>query len=148
MMDDADIAELRRQKEEEIRGTFRYDIPTGVPGLCEKCGGESPRLVGGKCVPCRDREERQRGFTVIELLTAMTIILILAAVAMTVRQDYRCEPANGERCLGESGEERRAIRRFEGVPGVFYPVEVDGTKCIMWRGNKAVGLSCDWGTGK
>jgi hypothetical protein len=30
-------------------------IPRGEPGECDKCGEESPRLVGGHCAPCRDK---------------------------------------------------------------------------------------------
>lgn len=26
----------------------------GVPGECERCGDDMPRLVGGLCAPCRD----------------------------------------------------------------------------------------------
>lgn len=30
------------------------EIPPGVPGVCRECGGDSKRLVGGRCAPCRD----------------------------------------------------------------------------------------------
>jgi RNA polymerase-binding transcription factor DksA len=30
-------------------------IPAGTPGECERCGQDSPRLVGGACAPCRTR---------------------------------------------------------------------------------------------
>ncbi len=33
----------------------RGDILPGDPGECERCGEDSPRLVGGACVPCRER---------------------------------------------------------------------------------------------
>ena len=42
----ADIAEIRRKAAE---------IPKGKPGECERCGEPSRRLVGGACVPCRDK---------------------------------------------------------------------------------------------
>lgn len=29
-------------------------IPCGEPGICRECGGDSKRLVGGRCAPCRD----------------------------------------------------------------------------------------------
>lgn len=29
-------------------------MPAGEPGECEVCLDDSPRLVGGKCAPCRD----------------------------------------------------------------------------------------------
>jgi hypothetical protein len=29
-------------------------IPAGVPGECESCGDDSPRLVAGWCALCRD----------------------------------------------------------------------------------------------
>ena len=32
-------------------------IPKGVPGICERCGEDMPRLVGGACAPCRDRHK-------------------------------------------------------------------------------------------
>lgn len=44
----ADIAEIRRKANE---------IPKGVPGECDLCGEDMPRLVGGVCAPCRDRHK-------------------------------------------------------------------------------------------
>jgi hypothetical protein len=32
----------------------RQPVPSGVPGECEDCGDQSPRLVGGRCAPCRE----------------------------------------------------------------------------------------------
>ena len=29
-------------------------VPVGVPGVCEECGEDMPRLVGGRCGYCRD----------------------------------------------------------------------------------------------
>jgi hypothetical protein len=33
--------------------SFRFDIPKGVAGTCRQCEEESPRLIGGRCAPCR-----------------------------------------------------------------------------------------------
>lgn len=30
-------------------------IPGGAPGVCHYCGEDMPRLVGGKCVRCREK---------------------------------------------------------------------------------------------
>jgi RNA polymerase-binding transcription factor DksA len=32
-------------------------IPKGVPGICERCGEDMPRLINGVCAPCRDRHK-------------------------------------------------------------------------------------------
>ena len=37
--------------------SVRADIPKGEPGYCGKCDEESPRLVGGCCVACRELDE-------------------------------------------------------------------------------------------
>jgi hypothetical protein len=37
----------------------RAPIPIGVPGECQNCGDDSPRLVMGRCAPCR---EPKRGY--------------------------------------------------------------------------------------
>ena len=36
----------------------RAPVPAGVPGVCDQCGDDSPRLVGGRCAPCRDGRRR------------------------------------------------------------------------------------------
>jgi len=36
----------------------RQPIPVGVPGECEQCGDEMPRLVNGRCGYCRDGRRR------------------------------------------------------------------------------------------
>ena len=33
-------------------------IPVGEPGTCHECGHESPRLVRGRCAPCREPKGR------------------------------------------------------------------------------------------
>ena len=38
----------------------RLPIPAGVPGVCEGCGEDMPRLVDGRCGYCRDGRT-QRG---------------------------------------------------------------------------------------
>lgn len=32
----------------------RAPVPVGVPGECRQCGEDWPRLVRGRCAPCRD----------------------------------------------------------------------------------------------
>lgn len=36
----------------------RQPVPVGVPGICGDCGDDSPRLVGGRCAPCREPKPR------------------------------------------------------------------------------------------
>jgi len=38
----------------------RQPVPAGVPGECEDCGDDSPRLVAGRCARCRDRIVKRR----------------------------------------------------------------------------------------
>jgi len=33
----------------------RRPVEPGEPGECEACGEDHPRLVNGRCAPCRDR---------------------------------------------------------------------------------------------
>ena len=56
MIDDVDVANntLEDYVEREI-SRVRADIPQGVAGECDLCGDWFGRLVGGACVPCRDR---------------------------------------------------------------------------------------------
>jgi hypothetical protein len=46
------IIELARVQQAAAKAAA---IPAGVPGECEKCGEDMPRLVGGVCCPCRDK---------------------------------------------------------------------------------------------
>lgn len=56
MADDVDLAtELAREHLERSIRAARAPIPAGVPGECDDCGEDSPRLVGGRRAPCRDR---------------------------------------------------------------------------------------------
>jgi hypothetical protein len=34
-------------------------VPVGAPGECDDCGDNSPRLVHGRCAPCRDGRNRR-----------------------------------------------------------------------------------------
>ena len=36
----------------------RLAVPIGAPGICDDCGDESQRLVGGRCAPCREPRPR------------------------------------------------------------------------------------------
>lgn len=37
----------------------RRPLAPGVEGECNECGYESPRLVHGRCAPCRDERDRR-----------------------------------------------------------------------------------------
>jgi hypothetical protein len=37
----------------------RVAVPVGAPGECDDCGDNSPRLVHGRCAPCRDGRNRR-----------------------------------------------------------------------------------------
>jgi len=55
MADDVDLA--TRHAEDQLArlvAAARAPVPAGVPGECAQCGDDSPRLVGGRCAPCRD----------------------------------------------------------------------------------------------
>ena len=56
MPDEIDRAQQRQEEflDSAISGA-RGDIPAGVPGECSRCGEQFGRLVGGACVPCRER---------------------------------------------------------------------------------------------
>ncbi len=59
MGDAVDMA-VEIQDEHLARGIARarQPIPAGVPGECEQCFEESPRLVDGRCAFCRDGRRR------------------------------------------------------------------------------------------
>lgn len=38
----------------------RADIVIGVAGECQECGDDSPRLVTGRCAPCREPKKGDR----------------------------------------------------------------------------------------
>lgn len=54
MADEADIAQdyAERLIADGLARVNRT-IPVGVPGECEYCGNDSPRLIGRACAPCR-----------------------------------------------------------------------------------------------
>lgn len=58
----ADIADMAAEIEGEhlarALAKARVPIAAGVAGECEECGDTSPRLVGGRCAPCRDGRTR------------------------------------------------------------------------------------------
>jgi hypothetical protein len=60
MADEADRAQLNEELEREamIRSAASAPFVPGVPGECERCGDDMPRLVGGLCAPCRDGRNR------------------------------------------------------------------------------------------
>lgn len=58
----ADIIDMTQDREEGIVDAAVSEIskkaaqiPAGVPGECELCGEDSPRLVGNACARCRDK---------------------------------------------------------------------------------------------
>lgn len=58
----ADIIDMTNDREEGVVDAAIAEIsrlaaqfPAGVPGECERCGEDSPRLVGGACARCRDK---------------------------------------------------------------------------------------------
>lgn len=53
MADDADRAQ-RDTEQYEAAIPRNYEIPKGGAGECVECGGHSPRIVNGRCAPCRD----------------------------------------------------------------------------------------------
>ena len=61
MADIADVTGERMEVQEaaDIAANFRKaaEIPKGIPGECERCGEDMPRLINGVCAPCRDRHK-------------------------------------------------------------------------------------------
>lgn len=55
MADDADNAAalVERMTALAVQRAVR-PIPPGEPGECVRCGEDMPRLVYGRCAPCRD----------------------------------------------------------------------------------------------
>ncbi len=50
--------ELAEQHLERSLRAARQPIAVGAPGVCDECGDDSPRLVRGRCAPCRDGRPR------------------------------------------------------------------------------------------
>ena len=63
MADEIDIANAVADAhlERSIRAA-RVPVPAGVPGECEQCGEDMPRLVARRCAPCRDGRRRPSVF--------------------------------------------------------------------------------------
>lgn len=55
MADIVDFAtDLQQEHLERSIRAARAPIPVGVAGECQQCGEDMPRLVEGRCAPCRD----------------------------------------------------------------------------------------------
>lgn len=53
--DDIDrLQEIRDLENEAFVRQAAREIPKGEPGVCKDCFCHSPRLVAGRCAPCRD----------------------------------------------------------------------------------------------
>lgn len=49
-----DAQALTEAHTERSIAAARQPIPVGAPGICVDCGEDMPRLVNGRCAPCRD----------------------------------------------------------------------------------------------
>lgn len=59
MADEVDLAaEIVERQLAHFIAVARAPVPVGAPGECDGCGDVSPRLVGGRCAPCRDGRRR------------------------------------------------------------------------------------------
>ena len=54
-----DANELAEQHLAHSLAAALVPVPAGEPGECRQCGGDSKRLVGGQCAPCRDGRNRR-----------------------------------------------------------------------------------------
>ncbi len=56
MADEMDLAVMVADRElSRLIDAARQPVPVGVAGECRDCGWLSPRLIGGRCAPCRDQ---------------------------------------------------------------------------------------------
>lgn len=63
MADDVDFAtDLVAANLEKSISAARVPIPAGLPGECEECGEDMPRLVHGRCGFCRDNRHPPPSF--------------------------------------------------------------------------------------
>ena len=51
-----DLQERERQRRVEEAQRRAAAIPKGVPGECDFCGKDRPRLINGYCASCRDKK--------------------------------------------------------------------------------------------
>lgn len=63
MADEIDRAQASEIEhlERSIRAA-RQPVPAGHPGECDNCGEDMPRLVDGRCAPCRDGRRKVAQF--------------------------------------------------------------------------------------
>ncbi|MET3436360.1 conjugal transfer protein TraR [Sphingomonas sp. 1185] len=55
MADEMDLSvEVASRELSRLIDFARQPIAVGVEGECRTCGRDWPRLVGGRCAPCRD----------------------------------------------------------------------------------------------
>lgn len=56
MVDIADVANgiMDEHLARGIQSVTRARFDPGEPGECDECGEDMPRLVNGRCAPCRD----------------------------------------------------------------------------------------------
>ncbi|GAN14121.1 conjugal transfer protein TraR [Sphingomonas paucimobilis] len=55
MADEMDLAVAVGMRElDRLIANAIQPVPVGVKGECRQCGRDWPRLVGGRCAPCRD----------------------------------------------------------------------------------------------
>lgn len=61
MADIADFAnDLAQAHVDRSIAAARQPIPAGAPGECVECEEHSPRLVHGRCAPCREPKRIRR----------------------------------------------------------------------------------------
>lgn len=77
--------------------------------------------------------QRQKGFTIIELIVVIAIIAILAAVVMINVNGYLAKARNAKR-VAEVGEYIKALSLYYADNG-FYPV-ADGSNCCFGYNNQ------------
>lgn len=55
MADEMDLSvEVATRELSRLIAIASQPVAVGVEGDCRDCGWHSPRLVGGRCAPCRD----------------------------------------------------------------------------------------------
>lgn len=63
MADIVDLAQevIEQQHARDLKnaGVGLFVLEPGVAGECQDCGYDSPRLVDGRCAPCRDGRRLQ-----------------------------------------------------------------------------------------